>query len=263
MLCFQLTNFTFKSKSSNLFTFKLPSPLALCLSLCPIPAAALSLCPLVSSAPLLSSTRFARSVALVVTAVQRVAVRRSPAAALCCGGSHFPTRAFKPSQLQVFVFAVTNGCLGSTSVKLSAVLRVSHLDEHGAGLGGDGWQLLQDTLGNAQALFQTLVLCWQTKHSLLWVCGPLRKYNIRLSSSISRKRCKTKMLQTVSIRTCRWACVHHGFITKNNCLAFYSVGVDMKSDTDLMNHYKSVVRSAYSGSSQSWQLLLTLFYATL
>lgn len=40
---------------------------------------------------------------------------------------------------------------------LSPVL--SHLHEHGAGLRGDGGQLLQEALGDAQVLFQALVLC--------------------------------------------------------------------------------------------------------
>lgn len=42
-----------------------------------------------------------------------------------------------------------------------------HLDQHGAGLGGDGCQLLQEALGEAQVLFQTLVLCRQTQNALL------------------------------------------------------------------------------------------------
>ena len=59
------------------------------------------------------------------------------------------------------MFEVTNGCLGSISAA------VSHLDEHGAGLGGDGRQLLQEALRKAQVLFQTLVLCGQTQNPLL------------------------------------------------------------------------------------------------
>lgn len=35
----------------------------------------------------------------------------------------------------------------------------SHLDEHRAGLGGDGRQLLQEALCKAQVLFQALILC--------------------------------------------------------------------------------------------------------
>lgn len=178
-----LTNLTLRSD--------LPSPLAPCLSLCPTPAAAPSLGPLVSSAPLLSSTRFVRSVAPDVKADQHAAVGTSPAAALCCGGFHSPSRAHKKTMsILKCVFAVT-------WVARQWALRcagASHLDEHGAGLGRDGWQLLQEALGDAQVLLQTLVLCWQTQNPLLRVCGPLRTWNMRFSITMRMHQCNFKML---------------------------------------------------------------------
>lgn len=83
------------------------------------------------------------------------------------------------SKLQVLMAEVTD-TLVTYPWALSCAC-VSHLDEHSARLGGDSRQLLQEALGKAQVLFQTLVLCRQTQNPLLWVCGPLRKWNMRFS----------------------------------------------------------------------------------
>lgn len=64
--------------------------------------------------------------------------------------------------------------------------RAPRLYEHGAGLRGDGGQLLQEALGDAQVLFQALVLCWQTQNSLLWVCCPLKEQNTTFSINNGR-----------------------------------------------------------------------------
>lgn len=143
-----------------------PSPLALCPSRAPARAAAPSPCPLVSSAPLLASTRSVRSVSPGVTAARSAAVRTAPAGVFCCAGFRSPA----PTNHKCLHLP----CAVSEAPTLSGA---AHLHEHGAGLRGDGGQLLQEALGDAQVLFQALVLCWQTQNSLLWVCRPLRKQN--------------------------------------------------------------------------------------
>lgn len=146
-----------------------PSPLAPCLAPCSTPAEAPSLGPLASSALLLSSTRFVRSVAPAGTAVRHAAAETSPAAALCCGGFRSPGRAHeqtKRSTRQRFapvrtirpVLDILKYLRMRLLTAAWAVSAVSHLDEHGAGLGGDGGQLLQEPLSYAQVLLQTLVL---------------------------------------------------------------------------------------------------------
>lgn len=95
-----------------------PSPLAPCLSLCPTPAAVPALGPLVSSAPLLSSTHFARSVAPGETAARHAAAGTSPAAALCCGGFHSPDTAYETKQS-------TSICVSSGSGGIIQILYIS------------------------------------------------------------------------------------------------------------------------------------------
>lgn len=83
-----------------------------------------------------------------MTAVRSAAVRTAPAGGFCRAGFHSPA-------------PTTHKCKGLPRpvTNVPGFSRAAHLHEYSAGLGGDAGQLLQEALGDAQVLFQALVLC--------------------------------------------------------------------------------------------------------
>lgn len=116
--------------------------------------------------------------------------------------------------------------------------RASHLHEHGAGLWGNGGQLLQEALGDAQVLFQALVLCWQTQNSLLRVCRPLSDQNTTFSLMMGDKMWNTGC----------WVCFLQPKCFKHKCF----------KQSLALAHFKT-----YRSCSQPWELFLALLYTTL
>lgn len=116
--------------------------------------------------------------------------------------------------------------------------RASHLHEHGAGLWGDGGQLLQEALGDAQVLFQALVLCWQTQNSLLRVCRPLSDQNTTFNLMMGDKMWNTGC----------WVWFLQPKCFKHRCFKQFLA----------LAHFNTC-----RGCSQSWELFLALLYTTL